>query len=613
MGDRRLEKLFMGVERPARYAGGELHSVRPKENIKGRMALVFPDTYEIGMSHVGMRILYHLVNEEKDLYCERAFHPWVDMEQALREHGELLSTLETGTPLKEIPLIGFSLAYEMLYNNFLNVLSLSHIPFLAAERQEDVPIIVVGGPCAFNPEPIAPYIDLAVIGEGEMVIVDLCRLANDKSKTRAERLKAMAALPGVYRPAEFTVEYDENGRVTKRTPEDKTIEKVWSKDLNKSYFPCHPLVPNSEIVHDRANLEIHRGCIHGCRFCQAGYIYRPLRTRSKEELLKMSREIINSTGYEEIGLVSLNSIDHPDIIDLVTDLNRELNPRRISIGLPSLRMDSISFELTERLGRTKKTNVTLAPEAGSQRLRDIINKNLTEKQIIESVDAFISAGWQSMKLYFMLGLPGEKDEDVEAIVELVKKIISRGNPKDKKKGKGQRSRPFKVTVNVSSFVAKSHTPFQWVPMTSLKVLRDRMNILITGLSRNKKVSLKWRDFELGMVEGMLARGDRRLAKVLKRVYDAGGVMESWSSHFDYQRWLDALEAEDLKIEDYVYRERELDEILPWDHISCGVSRKFLAAELAKAKEESCTKDCVGNDCTGCGFGADCPTKEIGQK
>ena len=562
-----------------------------------------------------MRLLYHLVNEEKELYCERAFHPWVDMEKALRDNDEVLCTLETGTPLLEMPLIGFSLAYEMLYNNFLNVLSLARIPFLSAERGEEAPIIVIGGPCAFNPEPIAPYIDLAVIGEGEVVIIELCRLANDEAKTRAQKLEAMASLPGVYRPAEFTIEYDDEGRVTKRTPPDKTIEKAWSRNLNEAYFPCQPIVPNTEIVHDRANLEIHRGCIHGCRFCQAGYIYRPLRTRSKDQLLKMSREIINSTGYEEMGLVSLNSIDHPDIIELVSDLNRELNPRRISIGLPSLRMDSISFELTERLGKTKKTNITLAPEAGSQRLRNIINKNLTEKQILASVDAFIEAGWQSMKLYFMLGLPGEKDEDVEAIVDLVRKIVGRGDPKDKdkQKGKGQRSRPFKVTVNVSSFVAKSHTPFQWVSMAPLKVLRDRMNILISGLSRNKRVSLKWRDFELGMVEGMLARGDRRLAPVLKRVYDAGGVMESWSSHFDYQRWLDALEAEGLKIEDYVYRKREIDETLPWDHLSCGVSREFLASELARSEEECGTKDCVGNNCTGCGFGADCPTKRLGGR
>ncbi len=619
VGAGRQEKLFMGVERPARYAGGELNSARLKEGTTGRMALVFPDTYEIGMSHVGMRLLYHLVNEQKELFCERAFHPWVDMEEALRKNEELLCTLETGTPLKEMPLIGFSLAYEMLYNNFLNVLSMAQIPFYAKERDEEAPIIIVGGPCTYNPEPIVPFIDLAILGEGEAVIVELCKLANDKSKTRAQRLAAMAQLPGVYNPADFEIEYDDKGRVSKRTPADKTIEKAWAKDLNKAYFPCQPIVPSSEIVHDRANLEIHRGCIHGCRFCQAGYIYRPLRVRSKEQLLKMSREILKSTGYEELGLVSLNSIDHPDILPIVSELDRELNPKRISIGLPSLRMDAISFELTEKLGRTKKTNITLAPEAGSQKLRDIINKNLSEKQIIESVDAFINAGWQSMKLYFMIGLPGETDEDVEAIVDLVKKIIERGKPKkDKKDGqkkqKGSgRNRPFKVTVNVSSFVAKSHTPFQWEPMTDLKVLRDRMNILITGLSRNKRVSLKWRDFELGLIEGLLARGDRRLAPVLKRVYDNGGVMESWSDKFDFQRWLDAMEEEGLEIKDYVYRQRDAEEQLPWDHLSCGVTREYLVAEWKKAKDGVGTKDCLGNHCTNCGFGPDCPTKKMGEK
>jgi len=610
VGDKGHERMMLRVERPARYAGGELHAARPTGDEAARMAIVFPDTYEIGMSHVGVRILYHLVNDQPDMVCERAFHPWTDMEATLREHGEKLRTVESATPLRQMPLVGFSLPYEMLYGNVLNVLDLAGIPLEAAERGEDDPIVVAGGPCTYNPEPMAPYLDLAVVGEGEAVVVDLCRLANDRNRSRSERLAAMAELPGCYRPADLDVAYDDHGRVTKLRlrgrPDGAVIHKVWNRSLDDTYFPTRPLVPSTDIVHDRANLELHRGCIHGCRFCQAGYVYRPLRVRSRDKLLDMARCIVDSTGYEELGLVSLNSVDHPDILDLVTALDRDLNPRRVALGMPSLRMDAISFELARSLGNTKKTHITVAPEAGSQRLRDVVNKNLTEEQIFETVDAFLAAGWTDMKLYFMLGLPGETDEDAEAIVTLVRDILDRAGPR---KGKG-RGRPFKVTVNVSSFVAKSHTPFQWEAMPTVEELRDRMQILIGGLSRDRRISLKWRDFDQGVIEGLLARGDRRLAPVIRRVWQDGGVLESWSDRFDASRWERALAAEGLTLDEYVHRARPVDEPLPWDHICCGVSREFLARERSRALEGLTTPDCVSGPCAGCGFGADCPTKDL---
>lgn len=609
MATTRPPAIPFDVERPSRYAGGELHAVGLPQPGDRRMALVFPDTYEIGMSHVGMRILYHLVNDTPGLHCERSFHPWVDQAERLRRVGLPLTTLETGTPLARLPLIGFSLPYELLYANVLSVLDLAGIPFESASRGEEHPIVIAGGPACFNPEPMAPYLDLVVVGEAEGVLPDLCRLASEPGRSREERLTAMAALPGCLRPSDVDVAWDETGRISRLAlrgrPEGAVIEKAWSPSLDDTYFPCSPLVPNTEIVHDRANLEVHRGCVHGCRFCQAGYIYRPFRSRSKEKLLEMATRIIETTGYEELGLVSLNTVDHPDILEMTDVLTREFDARRTALGFPSLRMDDVSTELARRLGSGKRTQVTLAPEAGSQRMRDAINKGLDEEQILASVEAFVASGWRDLKLYFMVGLPGETDEDVTAILKLVDAILERG----RRAAGGGPGRPFGLTVHVSSFVAKAHTAFQWEAQASEELIRHRMQILHDGFRRNRRVTLKWRDSETGVVEGLLARGDRRLAPVIRRVFEDGGSLESWSDRFDAGRWTRAMAAEGLSMDDFVFRARDDDEILPWDLISCGVSRDFLLRERNRAREGVPTPDCVHHECSACGFGPDCPTKE----
>jgi len=610
-------RILTSMEKPYRYTGGELNAADCSDTNAKKMVIVFPDTYEIGMSHVGVRILYHLINAQKDMYCERAFHPWTDLEDVLRKSNEPLRTLETQTPLKELPLIGFSLAYEMLYANMLNILDLSNIAVEAIDRDENDPIIITGGPCSYNPEPIASFVDIVVVGEAEEVICEIVNIANDKSISRRDRIIAIGHLKGCYNPSDTKLTTDEkSGKLTGLSfisePEKTQIDKVYGKDLNKSWFPCNPIVPNAEIIHDRANLEIHRGCIHGCRFCQAGYIYRPLRTRKTEKLLNMADEILTSTGYEDLGLVSLNSVDHPDIVNLSTILDKKLHSKRISLGFPSLRLDAISSELVDVLGHTKKNNITVAPEAGSQRLRDLINKNLTEEQILNSIKTFSEGGWQKMKLYFMIGLPGETDEDIVEMAELIRKIVKTGKlgKIDPETGKLQKGRPFKVTVNVSSFVAKSHTPFQWSKMDTEETLKARMHILLSQLSGHKAVTIKWRDFDLGLIEGMLARGDRRLGPVIKKVWKDGGRLESWSDRFEFARWEKALKSENLTLDEYIFRDIDKDETLAWQHIHCGVSVDYLKKEYEKAKDEECTKNCFTNNCSNCGFGKDCPVLEL---
>lgn len=610
-------RLLTSMEKPYRYVAGEFNSFDCTDETAKRMAVVFPDTYEIGMSHVGMRIIYHLINSQEDMCCERAFHPWTDLEEVLRSTNEPLRTLETSRPLKDIPLIGFSLAYEMLYANVLNMLDLADIPLLSAQRAEHDPIIIGGGPCTYNPEPITPYFDLFVVGEAEDIICTLVDIANDQSLSRRERIEKAGHIPGVYNPSDTELVLNKETQkpcgVKFLSEPDKThIAKSFAKDLNNTWFPCQPIVPNAEIVHDRANLEIARGCIHGCRFCQAGYIYRPLRVRDKDTLLEMADEIIESTGYEELGLVSLNSVDHPDIIEISQKLDKKMHAQRVSLGFPSLRMDAISTDLVKAIGHTKKGNITVAPEAGSQRMRDIINKNLTEEQILDTVKTFTDEGWQKMKLYFMIGLPEETDEDIHEIAELVKKIVQTGKlgKIDPETGKRKKSRPFQVTVNISSFVAKSHTPFQWDKMAKLKTLRDRMHILITELKGVKSVSLKWRDFDLGLIEGLLARGDRRLAPVIMKVWKDGGTLESWSDKFVFERWEKALESEGLTLDEYIFRERNLDEWLPWQHINARVSLDFLKKEKEKSKEQKNTLNCLSNACSNCGFGNECPVHSL---
>ena len=613
-------RLLTGMEKPYRYSAGEFNCADCTNESAMKMAMVFPDTYEIGMSHVGMRIIYHLVNSREDMYCERAFHPWTDLEELLRDRNEPLRTLETSTPLKEMPLVGFSLAYEMLYANVLNILDLSHIPLLSSERSDTDPIIIGGGPCAYNPEPVTPYFDIFLVGEAEETVCKLVEIANDSTLSRTDKILRMGHLPGCYNPSDTVITVDEQtGRTTGISfisePEKTCVEKVFAKDLDTTWFPCAPIVPNAEIVHDRANLEIHRGCIHGCRFCQAGYIYRPLRVRSTKKLLSMADEIIDSTGYEDLGLVSLNSVDHPDIIGLSQTLDKKMYSQRVSLGFPSLRMDSISSELVKAIGHTKKGNITLAPEAGSQRMRDIINKNLTEEQILQSVQTFAHGGWQKMKLYFMIGLPQETDEDIYEMASLIRKIVATGRlgKIDSETGKRLKGRPFNVTVNISSFVAKSHTPFQWDTMADLQTLRDRMKILLNEMTGNKAVSLKWRDFDLGLIEGLLARGDRRLAPVIKRVWEDGGRLESWSDRFQFERWEKALEAENLGLDEFIFRDRDESEWLPWQHISCRVNTDFLKEERQKSLDPQCTLDCLNNNCSHCGFGAECSVHTLRKK
>ena len=599
--NRTLEHILPRVQKPARYTGGEYNAVvKDRREVDVRYALCFPDTYEIGMSNLGMRILYGVMNEMEGVWCERVFAPWLDMEAEMRREGIPLYGLESGDAIADFDLIGFSLGYEMAYTNVLNMLDLAGLPLRSEERMELTPIVVAGGTCAFNPEPLAPFVDLFVLGEGEDVSVELIQLyrkAREEGWDKEEFLTAAARVPGVYAPSLYDVSYHDDGTVAAITPREgapAVVTKRIVQDFDKSYFPVKTIVPSTEIVHDRVMLEVFRGCIRGCRFCQAGYAYRPVRPRSPQRLIQQGIEACKNSGYQEMTLSSLSTSDYRALEGLCDGLLDWCEPNKVSLSLPSLRADNFSLGLMERVQHVRKSGLTFAPEAGTQRLRDAINKNVSEEEILRSCRTAFSGGWSSVKLYFMLGLPTETDEDVLGIADLARKVYFAWKECSPNKARGVR-----ITVSTSWFVPKPHTAFQWEAQITREEYQRRVDLLRDALKRDKSITYNWHDPETSYLEAVFSRGDRRLADVLEYAWQHGAKMDSWSEYFDFQRWMDALKACGVDGDFYAHRERPRDEVFPWCRIDPMVTPAFLWREREQCYSSQTTPDCRTR-CSGCG-------------
>ena len=593
-----LDSILHQVTKPARYTGGEWNSrVKDWDKTRIKVVLIYPDLYEIGMSTIGLSILYELLNNQPDVLAERAYAPWPDMEAKMRANGIPLFSLESKRPLKDFDVIGFSLGYELTYTNVLNMLDLAQIPVLASERDDSHPLVIAGGSCVLNPEPMADFMDLFVIGEGEEVLPELINSFRDwkgEGASKGELFRQVAAIPGIYVPSLYQVEYEADGLVKSITPTVSQASYPVQRRIVTQLLPpvTKPVVPYIEVVHDRGTVEIQRGCSRGCRFCQAGMIYRPVRERPQSEVLQAVEEIIANCGYNEISLVSLSTSDYSHIDDLVADLFRRYQERNLILSLPSLRIDSFSVKLLDLLSSHKRTGLTFAPEVGSERLRQVINKNIPEEKLLEIATAAFDRGWTNLKLYFMLGLPAETNEDVEGIVQLVSKVQSLG-----KRAKGKRPQ---LRISLSNFVPKPHTPFQWVAQESEPELRAKHELLTQGL-RRKGIRLSWQDPRLSLLEAVLSRGDRRLGKVIYQVWQLGSTFDAWNEHFNYQNWLDAFAKTGLEPGFYAHRQRSLDELLPWAHIDVGVTTDFLKREYQRAMDGKETPDCRYQSCNACGL------------
>ena len=595
-----LHRILPQVQKPARYVGGEYNQiVKDKKNVDVRVAFCFPDTYEIGMSNIGMRILYGLMNEMPGVWCERVFAPWGDMEAEMRKHAIPLYALESHDPVKAFDLIAFTIGYEMSYTNILNMLELSCVPLLAREREGLENIVFAGGVCAVNPEPLADFIDFFSLGEGEEItkeIIDCYRQAKKDGCTKQEFLLRVSKIDGVYVPSFYEHTYNEDGTLAAITPKNGAPARVRKRiiqDMDKSYFPTKTIVPSTEIVHDRTNLEIFRGCIRGCRFCQAGFCYRPVRAKSVDTLCGQAIESLEDSGNSEMTLASLSTSDYRKLPELADKLLDYCEPRKINLSLPSLRADNFSRDLMLRVQKVRKSGLTFAPEAGSQRLRDAINKNVTEHEILETCATAFSGGWNSVKLYFMLGLPTETDEDVAAIAELVNKIVYcwRQNATNKK-------RRLSINLATAFFVPKPFTPFQWEKQTSPEEYLRRVHLLQSCLTA-RGVDYRYHESDLSRLEAVLARGDRRLSKVLLRAHELGCKLDGWDEYFRYDLWMQAFSDCGVDPEFYTTRGFAEDEILPWQTIDIGVSRDFFLRERALAYQSVTTPDCR-TKCAGCG-------------
>lgn len=596
-----VEKILQYVQKPARYVGGELNSVIKDVNkVDIRYAFCFPDIYEIGMSHLGMKILYGLVNEREDAWCERVFAPDIDMEEQMRKHNVPLFALESGDYIKHFDMIGFTLMYELCYTNVLNMLDLAGIPLFSKDRTELAPIICVGGPCACNPEPIADFVDIVFLGDGEEstnAVIDLLKECKKNGASKQEFLLKAKDITGVYVPSFYKDSYNDDGTLKELVPINDAPEKVKKSivsDMNKCYYPKEFVVPFISIVHDRAVEEIFRGCIRGCRFCQAGFIYRPIREKSVETINAQSKALIESTGYDELSLCSLSTSDHSQVNEMLTSLIDWTVKDKINLSLPSLRVDNFSDELVDKLNKVRKSGLTFAPEAGTQRLRDVINKNVTEQEVIKTCTKAFDNGWTTVKLYFMMGLPTETMEDIEGIANLGMDVIHAfyNNP-NRQKGTG-----LQVNISCSSFIPKPFTPFQWEPEDTMESLKAKQKHLLESIP-SKKIKVSYHETPTSLLEGVLARGDRRLSAVLYSAYKKGCKFDSWDEHFKFDAWMEAFEENNLDPYFYTQRRRDFSEVLPWDHLDYGISRKFLERENIKAHENETTPHCR-IQCAGCG-------------
>ncbi|WP_448920701.1 TIGR03960 family B12-binding radical SAM protein [Eubacterium sp.] len=596
-----VEKILQYVQKPARYVGGELNSViKDADKVDIRYAFCFPDIYEIGMSHLGMKILYGLVNEREDAWCERVFAPDIDMEEQMRKHNVPLFALESGDYIKDFDMIGFTLMYELCYTNVLNMLDLAGIPLFSKDRTELAPIICVGGPCACNPEPIADFVDIVFLGDGEEstnAVIDLLKECKKSGASKQEFLLKAKDITGVYVPSFYKDSYNDDGTLKELVPINDAPEKVKKSivsDMNKCYYPKEFVVPFISIVHDRAVEEIFRGCIRGCRFCQAGFIYRPIREKSVETINAQSKALIESTGYDELSLCSLSTSDHSQVNEMLTSLIDWTVKDKINLSLPSLRVDNFSDELVDKLNKVRKSGLTFAPEAGTQRLRDVINKNVTEEEVIKTCTKAFDNGWTTVKLYFMMGLPTETMEDIEGIANLGMEVIHAfyKNP-NRQKGTG-----LQVNISCSSFIPKPFTPFQWEPEDTMESLKAKQKHLLESIP-SKKIKVSYHETPTSLLEGVLARGDRRLSAVLYSAYKKGSKFDSWDEHFKFDAWMEAFDENNLDPYFYTQRRRDFSEVLPWDHLDYGISRKFLERENMKAHENKTTPHCR-IQCAGCG-------------
>lgn len=602
------DEILLRVEKPARYIGNEVNAVvKDKENVSVRVAMCFPDVYEIGMSHLGIQILYDMFNQFEDVWCERVYSPWVDLDKIMREENIPLFALESQEPVKDMDFLAITLQYEMCYTNILQILDLSHIPLHAKDRSWEHPIVIGGGPCAYNPEPIAEFFDIFYIGEGETryrKLLDLYKECKKNGASRTGFLEKAAKLPGMYVPMFYQVEYKEDGTVLSMEPMQegipRTILKEVEMDVSNTFYPEKPVVPFIKVTQDRVVLEIQRGCIRGCRFCQAGQIYRPVRERSLDMLKEYAVKMLESTGQEEISLSSLSSSDYSKLPELIDFLIQECSGKKINISLPSLRIDAFSLDVMSKVQDVKKSSLTFAPEAGSQRLRNVINKGLTKEDILKGAALAFEGGWTRVKLYFMLGLPTETEEDIRGIGELSNQIAAvfyETVPKEKRvNGKVQ------IVASTSFFIPKPFTPFQWAAMCTKEEFLEKAYITRASIKEQlnqKSIKYNWHEADISVLEGVFARGDRKIAKVIEQAYRKGCIFDAWSEYFKNDIWMEAFEECGIDIAFYTTRKRDMDEIFPWDFIDCGVSKDFLKREWEKALTETVSPNCR-SACQGCG-------------